>query len=113
VFDPKVYENGLGIPANVGWLHRGVAYWRSGDDERIVIPTAFAHMIALDAKTGKPVPTFGANGWIDLTQSAGRSSAPTTHDVAASDRARRHRGGVLRHGLVEVSALAAWRRAWL
>ena len=30
VFDPKVYENGLGIPANDGWLHRGVAYWRSG-----------------------------------------------------------------------------------
>src|SRR5215475_9699979 len=68
VFDPKVYENGLGIPANVGWLHRGVAYWHSGDDERIVILTAFAYMIALDAKTGKPVSTFGANGWIDLTQ---------------------------------------------
>ncbi|HMH96554.1 MAG TPA: hypothetical protein VK577_08265, partial [Bradyrhizobium sp.] len=28
VFDPKLYENGLGIPANDGWLHRGVAYWR-------------------------------------------------------------------------------------
>src|SRR5882724_11339242 len=25
VFDPKIYENGLGIPANDGWLHRGVA----------------------------------------------------------------------------------------
>ena len=24
VFDPKVDENGLGIPANDGWLHRGV-----------------------------------------------------------------------------------------
>ena len=68
VFDPKVYENGLGIPANDGWLHRGVAYWRSGDDERVVILTAFAHMIALDAKTGKPVPTFGTNGWVDLAQ---------------------------------------------
>ena len=55
VFDPKIYENGLGLPANLGWLHRGVAYWRNGDDERIVILTAFAQMIALDAKTGKPV----------------------------------------------------------
>src|SRR6266576_4266416 len=58
VFDPKIYENGLGIPT-FGWRHRGVAYWRSGDDERIVIITAFAQMIALDAKTGKPLPKFG------------------------------------------------------
>ncbi len=68
VFDPKIYENGLGIPANDGWLHRGVAYWRSGDDERIVMLTAFAQMIALDAKTGKPIPTFGADGQVDLTK---------------------------------------------
>ena len=68
VFDPKVYENGLGIPANDGWLHRGVAYWRNGDDERIVILTAFAQMIALDAKTGKPVQGFGADGRVDLAE---------------------------------------------
>ena len=66
VFDPKVYENGLGIPANDGWLHRGVGYWRNGDDERIVMLTAFAQMIALDAKTGKPIPTFGTDGRVDL-----------------------------------------------
>jgi quinoprotein glucose dehydrogenase len=65
-FDPQVYKNGLGIPANNGWLHRGVAYWRSGDDERIVMLTAFAQMIALDARTGKPVPTFGTDGRVDL-----------------------------------------------
>jgi quinoprotein glucose dehydrogenase len=68
VFDPKVYENGLGIPANDGWLHRGVGYWRNGDDERIVMLTAFAQMIALDARTGKPVPTFGTDGRVDLAQ---------------------------------------------
>ena len=68
VFDPKIYENGLGLPANLGWLHRGVAYWRNGDDERIVILTAFAQMIALDAKTGRPVPSFGTEGRIDLTE---------------------------------------------
>jgi quinoprotein glucose dehydrogenase len=68
VFDPKIYENGLGIPPNLGWLHRGVAHWRNGDDERIVILTAFAQMIALDAKTGKPVLTFGKDGRIDLAE---------------------------------------------
>jgi glucose dehydrogenase len=72
LFDPKVYENGLGIPANDGWLHRGVAYWRSGDDERIVMLTAFAQMIALDARTGKPVPSFGTDGRVDLTQNLRR-----------------------------------------
>jgi quinoprotein glucose dehydrogenase len=68
VYDPKVHENGLGMPANNGWLHRGVAYWRNGGDERIVILTAFAQMILLDAKTGKPVPTFGRDGRIDLAE---------------------------------------------
>lgn len=72
VFDPKVYENGLGTPPNLGWVHRGVAYWRNGDDERIVILTAFARMIALDAKTGKPVTSFGTNGSIDLVDSLRR-----------------------------------------
>src|ERR1700730_1008836 len=66
VFDPKIYENGLGIPANDGWLHRGVGYWRNGDDERIVMLTAFAQMTARDARTGKPVPTFGTDGRVDL-----------------------------------------------
>jgi quinoprotein glucose dehydrogenase len=68
VFDPKVYENGLGIPANDGWLHRGVAYWKNGDDERIIMLTAFAQMIALDAKTGQPVKSFGTDGRVDLAQ---------------------------------------------
>jgi len=63
VFDPKVYENGLGIPANDGWLHRGVAYWRNGDDERVVILTAFAHMIALPRRVSRcprSAPTAGS-----------------------------------------------------
>src|SRR5262245_35219721 len=32
VFDPAAYK--LGMPTNIGWLHRGVAYWRDGSDER-------------------------------------------------------------------------------
>jgi quinoprotein glucose dehydrogenase len=76
VFDPKVYENGLGPPANLGWTHRGVAYWRKGNDERIVILTAFAQMIALDAKTGKPVPDFGTNGRVDLNLGLRRPPSP-------------------------------------
>jgi quinoprotein glucose dehydrogenase len=66
VYDPKIYDNGLSLPANLGWLHRGVAYWRDGEDERIVMLTAFGWMIALDAKTGQPVPSFGTDGRVDL-----------------------------------------------
>jgi glucose dehydrogenase len=75
VFDPKVYENGLGIPANDGWLHRGVAYWKNGDDERIIMLTAFAQMYALDAKTGQPVKSFGTDGRVDLAQGLRRPVA--------------------------------------
>src|SRR5262249_6913518 len=66
VIGAKSYESGVGLPPNLGWTHRGVAYWRNGDDERIVVLTAFAQMIALDAKTGKPVPGFGTDGRVDL-----------------------------------------------
>jgi quinoprotein glucose dehydrogenase len=70
VFDPGVYVHGM--PANLGWVHRGVAYWRDGDDERIVIATAHALLIALDAKTGKPIETFGDKGRVSLTDGLGR-----------------------------------------
>jgi quinoprotein glucose dehydrogenase len=83
VYDPKIYENGLGIPPNLGWLHRGVAYWRNGDDERIVILTAFAQMIALDAKTGKPVPSFGKDGRIDLLASLRRPVDPNYYTMTS------------------------------
>ena len=39
VYDPKIYERWNRLPANVGWTHRGVAWWKSGDDERIFIAT--------------------------------------------------------------------------
>src|SRR5665213_2566233 len=83
VYDPKIYQNGLGLPANLGWLHRGVAYWRNGDDERIVILTAFAKMIALDAKTGQPVESFGKDGRIDLAQGLRRPVDPNYYTMTS------------------------------
>jgi quinoprotein glucose dehydrogenase len=83
VYDPKIYHNGLGIPPNNGWLHRGVAYWRSGDDERIVMLTAFAQMIVLDAQTGKPVPSFGKDGRIDLVESLRRPVDPSYYTMTS------------------------------
>ncbi len=47
---------------------RGVAYWASPDgaDRRIVYVTPGYRMLALDAATGRPVPSFGRDGVVDL-----------------------------------------------
>ncbi len=45
---------------------RGVAWWKDGADERILYVTPGYRLIALDAKTGAPVPTFGKTGVVDL-----------------------------------------------
>jgi quinoprotein glucose dehydrogenase len=46
---------------------RGLAYWTDGrGDERIVYVTPGYRMIALDAKTGQPVKSFGKDGIVDL-----------------------------------------------
>ena len=45
---------------------RGVAYWTDGREERIVYVTPGYQMIALNAKTGVPVRSFGKNGIVDL-----------------------------------------------
>jgi quinoprotein glucose dehydrogenase len=45
---------------------RGLAYWTDGREERIVYVTPGYRLIALDAKTGVPVPTFGNKGAVDL-----------------------------------------------
>jgi quinoprotein glucose dehydrogenase len=46
----------------------GVAYWSDGKEERILYVTPGYRLIALDAKTGAPVPSFGKNGVVDLKQ---------------------------------------------
>jgi quinoprotein glucose dehydrogenase len=47
---------------------RGLAYWSDGKEERIFYVTPGYRLIALDAKTGGPVPGFGRAGAIDLKQ---------------------------------------------
>lgn len=65
-YDPKSYA--AGRPTNLGFLHRGLAYWTDGRDERLFFGTSDAYLIALDAKTGQPVSSFGENGKINLTK---------------------------------------------
>ncbi len=45
---------------------RGLAYWTDGGEERILYVTPGYQLVALDAKTGLPVPGFGEIGVVDL-----------------------------------------------
>ncbi len=45
---------------------RGLAYWTDGAEERILYVTPGYRLIALDAKTGIPIPSFGKQGVVDL-----------------------------------------------
>jgi len=65
VYDPRSYEDVQ--PQGTGWTHRGVTPWRDGDNLRIFLATKH-RLISLDAKTGKPVQTFGSKGEVDLSK---------------------------------------------
>lgn len=56
--------------------NRGVVYWRSGDEARILF-TAGRRLYALDAATGTPISTFGDSGWVDLSAGLGRDISTT------------------------------------
>ena len=90
-YDPKAYEDGQ-PPNGTGFVHRGVAYWtpvRPGQPYStgpqlsatgVAAPSSSAsaqpriflasrwRLIALDAKTGEPIASFGDKGVVDLTQ---------------------------------------------
>lgn len=58
VFDP--WNGGSG-----GGVNRGLARWEEGGDYRLFF-AAGPWLYALDARTGRPIPEFGAGGRIDL-----------------------------------------------
>ena len=58
--------------------NRGVMYWSSGSEKR-VFAAVDQYLYGLDAATGKPIPTFGDQGRIDLRRDLGRD--PATQSV--------------------------------
>ena len=71
--------------------HRGVAYWEGRGAEgateaRILYGTMDGRLVALDARTGRPVPSFGEGGAVDLRRGMtdvagayGMTSPPTIY----------------------------------
>jgi quinoprotein glucose dehydrogenase len=58
--------------------NRGVTFWGSGADARI-FTTQGSCVYAINAQTGRPIPTFGRDGRIDLRDNLGRD--PSTQSV--------------------------------
>lgn len=52
---------------------RGVSYWEGGDDKRILF-TKGAWLYALDARTGKPITSFGENGKTSMRAGLGATA---------------------------------------
>jgi quinoprotein glucose dehydrogenase len=70
VFDTKSRE--AGRPTNLGWNSRGVGYWTDGTEERIFQPSGDAMLWAIDARTGKPIESFGDKGRVDVARNLRR-----------------------------------------
>jgi quinoprotein glucose dehydrogenase len=76
IYNPRSYEAGT-TTMSLRWNQRGVAYWRGGSDERIYWGTGDGYLIAVDAKTGKPVESFGHKGKVDLMDGLPRARRGT------------------------------------
>ena len=50
---------------------RGVSYWTDGSSERIFVVTPGFQLVALDARSGAPVESFGDHGVVDLKMQLG------------------------------------------
>src|SRR6059036_3725488 len=96
---------------------RGLAYWTDGRDERILYVTPGYRLIALDARTGIAVTSFGKSGVVDLkldddqqmdliTGEIGLHSTPmvakdvvivgAAHKTGANPKSRRNEKGYVR-----------------
>jgi quinoprotein glucose dehydrogenase len=64
---------------------RGLAYWADSNpgrnDQRIIYFTTGYRMIALDAKTGLRIPSFGVDGAVDLKQDDDQEIDPLSSEI--------------------------------
>jgi glucose dehydrogenase len=63
---------------------RGVAFWENGSDRRIFFVTPGFRLIALNAETGKQVPSFGEGGVVDLKRQLGVALNPDSAAIGSS-----------------------------
>jgi quinoprotein glucose dehydrogenase len=76
VFDPGSWKTGR--PGNLGFVHRGLAYWSDGSTERLLLGTGDAYLVSVDARTGALDPAFGSGGRVDLMAGVARGTRAAT-----------------------------------
>jgi quinoprotein glucose dehydrogenase len=72
-------ERGAAAPRQLSG--RGLAYWSDGRESRILYVTPGYRLIALDAKTGRTIPTFGENGVVDLKKNDDQVIDPLSSEI--------------------------------
>ena len=76
-------ERGAAAPRQLSG--RGLSYWpgANGQGARVIYVTPGYFLVALDAKTGQPVPSFGVNGRVDLKATDSQKIEPdlTTGEI--------------------------------
>jgi quinoprotein glucose dehydrogenase len=77
------HEGARGAAAPRQLSGRGLSYWSDGSDARILYVTPGYFLIALDAKTGQRISSFGDNGAVDLKQDDDQKIEPdlTTGEI--------------------------------
>ncbi len=77
------HEGARGAAAPRQLSGRGLSYWSDGKDARILYVTPGYQLIALDAKTGQRISSFGNNGAVDLKQDDDQKIEPdlTTGEI--------------------------------
>ena len=123
------HEGARGTAAPRQLSGRGLAYWTDGREERILYVTPGYRLVALDAKSGNLVPSFGNGGIVDLkmdddqeidlvTGEVGLHAAPVVaNDVVIVGAAHRP-GGVVKSktnvkGFVRGFDVRTGKRLWI
>ncbi len=86
-YDPEAYRAAPYPHASVlSYNRRGLAFWAEDDgrDARIFYGTNDGYLLAVDARTGQPVRSFGDNGRVDLAEGIPRAPRGTTDQLGHS-----------------------------
>ena len=111
-FDPLAYESGAG--AHSLFMHRGLSYWRSATEERLILGTVDGRLIAARSGGWAAHRFFwrARRGRLD-SGTAPRRRAERLFDFLTAPLGERcHRRGLVDHGREADAAASSRRCAW-
>ena len=77
----RIDEGARAVKAPRKLSGHGVSYWTDGKEERILYVTVGYQLVALDAKTGMQIPSFGEGGIVDLKLNDDQEIGPLNDDI--------------------------------